>query len=304
MKAAVVYTEMVSCEGVMRRQKRTLDMMLFGDDERPLGVQLFGGNPEHMKIAAEITAREFRPELIDINFGCPVRKVVRRNEGAGILKDLSKAKEIMQAVVEGAGNTPVTVKMRTGWDDKSPVFIEIGLMAQNVGVAALTLHARTQGDLFSGHADWSKIKELKEAVNIPVIGNGDVTTPQEARRMLDETNCDAVMIGRGALGNPFIFQRTHHYIETGELLPEPEISAWIEMARIHAQLVIEEYGESRGSKMMRRYLAWYIKGFPGARALRPKLVQVDSLADINRIFDIYLESVNRLSAEDTDISDN
>lgn len=282
--AAMTFTEMISSEGLIRNQGKTRSMMAFKKDEQPLGIQLFGANPESVRRAAEITVKEFGPDLVDINFGCPVRKVVNKNGGAAALKDLGLTREIIAAVVDGAGATPVSIKMRTGWAGSSPVYLEAGHIAQEEGVLALTLHARSKADGFSGKADWSAIKRLKEAVDIVVIGNGDVRTPLDARRMLDETGCDAVMVGRAAMGNPDIFRQMHHYLETGELLDEPTPAERIETAKRHARLMVEEYGEERGMKMMRRYLGWYVKGFPGAATLRPRLFQVDRLTDVDEVF--------------------
>jgi tRNA-dihydrouridine synthase B len=286
--AAMTFTEMISSEGLFRNQEKTRSLMTFGEDERPLGIQLFGANPETMKKATEITVREFNPDIVDINFGCPVKKVVNKNGGAAALKDIGLTREIIVAVVEGAGTTPVSIKMRTGWEESSPVFLEVGQIAQECGAAVIILHARSRSKGFSGAADWSAIKRLKESVGIVVIGNGDVSTPEDARRMLDETGCDGVMIGRAALGNPDIFRQMHHYVETGELPDGPTIIEHIETAKQHARLMVEEYGEKRGVIKMRRNLGWYTKGFPGATVLRPKLFQINSLSDIDSIFDEYL----------------
>ncbi len=287
----MVFTEMISSEGLIRNQEKTRSLMAFGEDERPLGIQLFGANPETMKKAAEITVRDFGPEMVDINFGCPVKKVVNKNGGAAVLKDLGLTKEIIVAVVEGAGATPVSIKMRTGWEESSPVYLDAGRIAQECGVTVITLHARSRAKGFSGTADWSVIKRLKEEVETAVIGNGDVRTPEDARRMLDETGCDGVMIGRAALGDPDIFRQMQHFVETGERPREPTIVEHIETAKRHALLMAEEYGEKRGVIKMRRNLGWYTKGFPGATALRPKLFQIESLSDIDSIFDEYLNSL-------------
>ncbi len=288
--AAVTYTEMVSSEGIIRNQEKTFEMMRFKPDEQPLGIQLFGANPEVMKQAAEVTVKKFRPDIIDINFGCPVKKVVNKNGGSAVLRDLKLTEDIIRATVEGAGETPVTIKIRTGWDDDHPVYMEVGQIAQRAGAKAVALHARSRAKGFSGSADWSSIRELKESVDIPVIGNGDAVTPQDVKRMLDETGCDAVMIGRAALGNPFIFKQIRHYLATGEILEEPSVEDKIEMARLHAQLMQEQFGEERGAVMMRRYLGWYVKGFKGASELRPQLFQVATISDIDRVFEQYLLS--------------
>ncbi len=286
--AAMTFTEMVSSEGIIRSQKRTLSMMEFGPDEQPIAIQLFGANPEVMGQAAEFTAKKLKPDLIDINFGCPAKKVVRKNGGAAVLKDLKLTRDIISATVEGAGSIPVSIKIRTGWDEDNPVHIEVGRIAQDSGAEAITLHARSRSRGFSGKADWSAIKALKDAVDIAVIGNGDVTSPQDARRMFEETGCDAIMVGRAAMGNPFIFSQINHFIETGHLPAEPGMAEKIEMARTHARLVVQHFGEDRGMKMMRRYLGWYVKGFRGASELRPRLFQVSTLADMEAEFSEYL----------------
>lgn len=298
-RAALVYTEMISAEGLIRYQKRTEEMVRFGDDERPIGVQLFGANPDSMQQAARITAEKYQPDLIDINFGCPVKKVVNKNGGAAVLKDLILTAEIIRAVVEGAEKIPVTIKIRTGWDEANSVYLEAGRLAEAAGAKAVTLHARSRSRGFAGAADWSAIARLKEAVGITVIGNGDVVTPQDARRMLDETGCDLVMVGRAAMGNPYLYEAMHHYVETGELQPEPGLEERIDMACRHAELLADEYGQERGAIKMRKYLGWYVKGFPGASSLRPLLFQVESTADIVRIFKEYLSGpLSRRAVDD------
>lgn len=286
--ASMTYTEMVSSEGIIRDQERTKEMMVFKNDEQPLGIQLFGSNPQTMEKAAAITVKEFNPDVIDINFGCPVKKVVNKNGGSAVLKDLQLTEDIIKGTVQGAGETPVTIKIRTGWDDANPVFEKVGEIAQRAGAKAVALHARSRAKGFSGNADWTAIKKLKEAVDIPVIGNGDIKTALDVKKMIEETNCDGVMIGRAAMGNPFIFNQINHYLATGELLQRPTISEKIGMARIHAQLMKEQFGEERGAVMMRRFLGWYVKGFRGASELRPILFQVSTIEEIDRVFEDYL----------------
>ncbi|MEW6050069.1 MAG: tRNA dihydrouridine synthase DusB [Candidatus Zixiibacteriota bacterium] len=286
--ATMTFTEMVSSEGIIRHQDKTLSMMAFKPDEQPLGIQLFGADPEVMKQAARITVEKFRPDVVDINFGCPVKKVVNKNGGSAVLRDLGLTEEIIRGVVEGAGETPTMVKIRCGWVDTLPVYREVGQIAQRSGAKAITLHARSRAQGFTGKADWSAIKELKEAVDIAVIGNGDVQTPEDARRMLEETRCDGIMIGRAALGNPFIFGQIRRYFETGQPAEEPSMLEKIEMARLHAQLMAEQFGDQRGAIMMRRYLGWYVKGFPGATELRPALFAVHTISDIETVFADYV----------------
>jgi len=278
-------------------------MMAFKPDEQPIGIQLFGANPESLGKAAQITVSDFGPDLIDVNLGCPVRKVVNKNGGAAILKDLTLTEEIIDAVVAGAGRTPVTIKLRTGWDEQHPVYLEVGDIACKHGVAAITLHARSRSGGFSGQADWGAIGRLKQAVDIPVIGNGDIRTPEDARRMIDETGCDAIMVGRAAMGDPLLFGHIQHFLETGEKLPAVTITERLEVARQHARLMIDDCGEERGALKMRKFLAWYVKGCPGAAALRPRLMQVSSMVDIDIVFDEYLTEIGvqpPRTASDTD----
>lgn len=289
--AAMTFTEMVSSEGIIRHQEKTLSMMAFQPDEQPIGIQLFGADPEVMGRAAAITVELFHPDVIDLNFGCPVKKVVNKNGGAAVLRDLVLTEEIIRAVVGGAGDVPVTIKMRCGWDDTSPVFCEVGQIAERSGAKAVTLHARSRAKGFSGKADWSAIMQLKEAVTITVIGNGDAQTPEDVARMIEETGCDGVMIGRAALGNPFIFSQISRFLSAGEIVSEPSAEEKIDMARLHARLMAEQFGEERGAIMMRRYLGWYVKGFPGATELRPQLFAVNTVSDIDRVFADYVEKV-------------
>jgi tRNA-dihydrouridine synthase B len=261
--------------------------MRIGSDEQPVGIQLFGANPESMCRAAQLAAAQFRPALIDINLGCPVKKVVAKNGGAAILKDPRLTHDIIAATVSGAGGLPVTVKMRTGWDDANPVYLETAEIARQAGAEAVTLHARSRAKGYSGRADWAAIRKLKETVSITVIGNGDVFTALDAARMIDETGCDGVMIGRAAMANPLIFRQVNHYLSTGRLLPEPTVQERIHLARVHARMVVRQFGEGRGIKMMRHHLSWYSKGLPGASQLRPRLFQVSSLRDIDELLAAY-----------------
>jgi len=284
----MVFTEMASSEGIIRHQPKTCDVIKFQEDERPIGIQIFGSKPETMLKAAQVVSSDFKPDLLDINFGCPVRKVVNKNGGAAVLKDLVLTEELVRATVEGAGETPVSIKIRTGWDDNNSVFIQAGEIAERSGAKMVTLHARSRSKMFRGKADWTAIAELKKAVGITIIGNGDVFTPENARQVLDMTDCDGVMVGRAGMGNPMIYGQMHHFVEHGETAPDPTMIDRIAMARYHTRLLIEEYGEMRGGRMARKYLGWYVKGFRGASALRPKLFQVSCMADVDAVFSEYL----------------
>jgi tRNA-dihydrouridine synthase B len=287
--AGMTYTEMVSSEGIIRHQRKTLAMLRFQPDERPLGIQLFGARPGVMGEAAAIVVEQFKPDLIDLNFGCPVKKVVNKNGGAAVLKDLGLTRAIIAAVVDRAGEVPVTIKIRSGWDQAHPVYIDAGRIAEETGAQAVTLHARSRSGGFSVRADWSAIKRLKDAVGITVIGNGDVRSPEDARRMLDETNCDGVMIGRASMGDPSIFARINHYLETGALLPLPSLAETVATVRRHTRLMVEVYGEISGPKMMRKHFGWYFRGFGGASALRQRLLGTKTAAEIENVLDELLQ---------------
>ena len=286
--AAMTYTEMISSEAIIRRQKRTFGMMAFQPEEQPLAIQLFGANPEVMLEAARIVTEECHPDLLDVNFGCPAKKVVAKNGGAAVLKDLGLTREIIEAVVAGAGSTPVSIKMRTGWDDQSPVYLEVGRIAQEAGAMAVCLHARSRAGGYAGKADWSAIRKLKDAVGITVIGNGDVASGEDAARMIEMTGCDMVMIGRAAIGNPLIFAQVNQYLDNGTMIDPPSLEEKVCLVVDHAGMMVEEYGESRGVMMMRKHLGLYVRGFVGASEMRNRLVQTKTLDEIRAIFSEYI----------------
>ncbi|MFQ5868798.1 MAG: tRNA dihydrouridine synthase DusB [Candidatus Zixiibacteriota bacterium] len=283
--AGLVFTEMVSVEGLLRRNRPSLQLLNFTEEERPIGAQLFGSRPESAEVGVRV-AEEFRPDFIDFNAGCPVRKVVRKEGGAALLKDLKLLEEILRRMIE-ATELPVTLKLRSGWDEDS-VVVEASQMAESLGCRTVTIHPRTQRQGFSGNADWELIAKVKEAVKIPVIGNGDVQTPQDAKRMLDETGCDAVMIGRAALGNPWIFSKTNHYLSAGELLPEPAIEERIEVFLKHVRFTREEIGEDRAMKRMRSRIGWYIKGLLYANRLRQRIIRIDRYDELEEVLQEYV----------------
>jgi len=269
---------MISSYGIHYGNARTLSMFDWTPEERPVAVQIFGADV-HVMAAAAGLVEAAGADIVDINIGCPVPKVRKTGAGAGLIEDFETARKVMAAVVR-AVSIPVTVKTRKGLDERTVTAVEIARIAEGVGVSAISIHARTAAQGYSGNADWSVIADAKRAVSIPVIGNGDVRSPADAKRMLDETGCDAVMIGRGALGNPWIFQRTAHFLETGELLPEPTYAERIETAREHLRLMVELYGEDRAVREMRGQIAWYIKGMPGISRLRRLAAQAASLAEM------------------------
>jgi tRNA-dihydrouridine synthase B len=283
--ADAVVTEMISSEGLIRKCKKTNALMGYDQSERPLGIQLFGARAEVMAKAA-VYAAELKPDFIDLNFGCPAKKVVGKNGGSSMLKNLPELKNIIKLVVD-AVNIPVTIKYRSGWDNDSIVAIDVARMAEDMGAAAVCLHPRTRMQGFSGEADWSLIADVKNAIGIPVIGSGDIDSPQKAKEMFDKTGCDTVMICRASFGNPWIFKRTKHYLETGEILPEPNVDTRIDTALEHLRLSIEKFDSFTGLVRMRSQLCWYLKGLPGASKLRSQLVQLPTEDEVIELFENY-----------------
>tara|TARA_A100001015_G_C15038194_1_gene737695 strand:+ start:2218 stop:3198 length:981 start_codon:yes stop_codon:yes gene_type:complete len=272
MGAGVVYSEFVSADGIIRENTKTLNLISFEEIERPIGIQIFGSDPHVMSKAALYISDTFSPDIIDINYGCPVPKVTKRGGGSAALKDLCLMDEITQAVVESVPDTPVTVKMRMGWDHEKIIIPEIGSRLENLGIKAITLHPRTTKQRYSGEADWKYIKELKNSCNIPIIGNGDVRSPKDVIDMFNYTGCDAVMIGRGAYGNPWFFRQATAAIN-GKAPPDPP--SLIEIATTcerHFNLLLKSRGGIAGTNLMRRHFSNYIKGFHGASILRQRLV--------------------------------
>ena len=284
--AAVVYSEMVSSHGLAYNSAKTERMLDFQPEEKPIGLQLFGADPEIMFKAAQVADRR-KPDLIDLNFGCPVKKVVRKNGGAAVLKDLGLTRALVEAAVQGS-TCPVTVKLRSGWDEMTKVYLEAGKVCREAGAAAITLHARTRSGGFSGAADWSDIKKLKDSLDIPVIGNGDIKSGPDAQRMLDETGCDAVMIGRAAMGYPWIFREVTQFLDTGIEHPGPTIEERIEVITEHARLMGNIMGEKSAMLHMRKYAAWYLRGIPGNAAVRRDIVGLETFAQLDALLKGFL----------------
>ncbi len=270
--AGVVYSEFVSAHGIIRENAKTWRMIHFTDAERPIGIQIFGDSPEVMSRAARMVVDKFQPDIVDINYGCPVPKVTKRGAGSAALRDLCLMDDITAAVVDAVPEVPVTVKMRVGWDKNSMVIPEAGERLEKQGIKAIALHPRTTKQSYSGHADWAYIKRLKQSVSIPVIGNGDVNSTDDMNRMFEETGCDAVMVGRAALGNPWFFRNAAAVLNGDPLPPPPTITERFTLCRRHFDLMIEWHGERNGTNMMRKHFGWYIKGFEGASSVRKALV--------------------------------
>jgi len=288
--ADVVVSEFLSSEGLRRGNERTLRMAGFDPAERPIGIQIFGAEPAAMAEAAALVTDLFAPEYVDINFGCPVKKVVKRNGGSGCLKDLDLVQRIIRAVAD-ATRLPVTVKIRSGWDETLRDPVGIALRCQEAGARALTLHARTRTQMFSGSARWDEIAAVVAALEIPVIGNGDVTSPEDVLRMRRETGCAGVMIARGSFGNPWIFRDARALLDGRPVPPPPGAEERFRTALEHAQLTLELEGDSpKAALEFRKHLGWYVRGLPGAAALRERLHHVGSLAEVEQIFVEYLAS--------------
>jgi tRNA-dihydrouridine synthase B len=287
--ADVLMTEFLAAEAIKRGIRRTLEGCEFEESERPIGVQIYGAEPEAMGRAAAIVTEAYQPDFIDINFGCPVKKVVQRNGGSGCLRDLDLTTRIIRAVV-GATHLPVTVKTRSGWNDAMRRPVEIALSMQEAGATAFTLHARTRTQMFSGKASWDEIAQVVEALDIPVIGNGDVQTPDDVVAMRAHTGCAAVMIGRGSFGNPWIFRDAHALLEGRTPIGRPGAAERFAVALDHALMAIRLQGDSRQTVIeFRKHLGWYTRGLPQAAALRERLFQVESMAAAEATFREYLE---------------
>lgn len=282
MGVGLTTTEMISAKAILYHNKNTEELMRTGDGEHPVAVQLFGSEPDIMaEIAAQI---EDRFDLIDVNMGCPVAKIVNNHEGSDLMNHPKLACEILQAMVKKC-HTPITVKFRKGFQKDDDTAVEFAKMAEQAGVSAVTVHGRTRAQLYSGKADWDVIRRVKEAVKIPVFGNGDIFTPEDAKRMIEETGCDGVAIARGAQGNPWLIQRTVHYLTTGELLPEPTGEDVIQMIHHHVELMLQYKGEFTTIREMRKHIAWYTEGYPDSAKLRGKINTADSIDELYRLVD-------------------
>lgn len=286
--AGCVVTEMVSAKAVLYNNKNTRELLQIDPAERPAAVQLFGSEPD---IMAEIAARleEGPYDYIDVNMGCPVPKIVNNGEGSALMKNPERAKEVLTAMVK-AVKKPVTVKFRKGFNDLSVNAVEFAKMAESCGIAAVAVHGRTREQYYSGKADWDIIRQVKEAVRIPVIGNGDIFTPEDAGRMLKETGCDGIMVARGAKGNPWLFGRINHYLDTGEVFPGPSMAEIKAMILRHGRMLVQFKGEGVAMREMRGHMAWYTKGMPHSATLRNEINQVETLEGFVELLDRKIQS--------------
>ena len=291
MGAGLIFAEMVSDKALVYGSEKTFDLLKMSDMERPIAQQIFGSDKESFVEAAKFIEKEMKPDIIDINMGCPVPKVaVRAQAGSALLKDLDKIFDIVSSVVS-AVNVPVTVKIRSGWDSNHINAVEVAKVIEKAGASAICVHPRTRSQGYSGKADWNIIKEVKENVSIPVIGNGDIKSPEDAKRMLEETKCDAVMIGRGVLGNPWLIKNIVNYLDGKEVI-DVSIVDRIDMCLKHLKLLDSLKNEKLACLEIRNHISWYFKGIKGANELKNKVYQTTSIHDIILLLNEFKEAQN------------
>lgn len=292
MGAGLLYAEMVSDKALVYDNKKSHDMLYMTEEERPITQQIFGSDKESFVCAAKIVEREMKPDIIDINMGCPVPKVAKRAQaGAALLKDPDKVYDIVKSVVN-AVNVPVTVKIRSGWDSESINASIIAKKIEDAGASAICVHPRTRAQGYSGHANWNIIKEVKESVSIPVIGNGDILSAEDAKKMLNETGCDAVMIGRGTLGNPYLIKQVVSYIEDGILLEEQSSIDKMKLCLKHFNYLLKIKDEKTAVLEMRTHAAWYLKSLPSSAIVKQKLYTLKTKEEFIKLINDYISNLN------------
>ena len=296
MGAGLIYAEMVSDKALFYKNKKTVDMLYMEEMERPITQQIFGSDKESFVSAAKFIYENMHPDIIDINMGCPVPKVaVRAQAGSALLKNLEKIKDIVSSVVSSVP-IPVTVKIRSGWDSEHINAVEVAKICEEAGASAICVHPRTRSQGYSGKADWSIIKQVKDAVSIPVIGNGDINTVYDAKRMIDETNCDLVMIGRGVLGNPWLIKQINAYLEDNVILPDPTSIERIDMCLEHLHNLYELKDEKLAVLEIRNHIAWYLKGLPNSNEIKNKIFLQKNISVIIEILNEYRKYIEDLES--------
>ncbi len=286
----MVYTEMVSAKGLYYLSEKTADLMGVHPEEHPVGIQIFGSDPMIMAHMAEkVTERD--GDLIDINMGCPAPKIVKNGEGSALMREPVRVRAIFREVVK-ASSIPVTVKIRKGWDDESVNAVEIARIAEEEGISAVTVHGRTREQYYTGKADWEIIRKVKESISIPVIGNGDVFSPQEAKALFQETGCDGIMVARGAQGNPWIFAEILKYLSTGTVMPRPGPEAIVQMTLRHLRSISAFKGEALGVREMRKHIPWYLKGLPDSAAVKRQMNSLTTIVQVEEALLCYLKKID------------
>ena len=283
----MLYTEMINAKALSYDDENTKKMLNMPDDGHPVAIQIFGSDPEFMGKAASIL-NKYPNQILDINMGCPAPKVVKNGDGSALMKNPELAARVLSAVVKNS-DKPVTLKIRKGWDDTCVNAVEIAKIAEECGISAVAVHGRTREQFYSGKADWDIIRDIKEAINIPVIGNGDVFEVQDAVNMLEKTKCDAIMIGRGSQGNPWIFNRINHYMKTGEILSEPTLEEKMNTAIKHMNLAVEEHGEYVAVREMRKHIGWYLKGLKNSARYRDQINKITDYKEVIAMLEEYVQ---------------